>query len=95
MSTYGATSAFPPPLGAEVVGGAVVGLVGGVLVGFVAGAVVGAVVGVLVGAVVGAVVTVPPPPVQEAPLIVQLVGAPLPATMKPKVALAPGAIVVA
>src|ERR1700760_636025 len=29
MSTYGATSTFPPPEGAEVVGGAVVGLVVG------------------------------------------------------------------
>jgi hypothetical protein len=48
---------------------------------------------VVVGlAVVGAVVGVPPA-AHETPLIVQLVGAPLPATMKPNVVVAPAGMV--
>src|SRR4051794_16301689 len=97
MSTYGATSTFPP-LGAVVVGGAVVGaVVGGLVVGAVVGGLlVGAVVGAVVGVVVvGAVVGVVAPPPQDAPLIVQLVGAPLPATTKPNAAVEPAGMVLA
>jgi hypothetical protein len=76
---------LPPPVagrGAVVVGGRDAGA-------FVAGGLVGAAVG---GLAVGAVVGVArPPPAQDTPLIVQLVGTPLPATMKPNVVLAPAA----
>jgi hypothetical protein len=90
MSTYGATSTLPPPPdagGAVVVAGA---LVGALVVGAVVGAVVGGFVlgAVVVGAVVGAL-----EPVQEMPLIVQVVGTPLPATMKPNTVVAPAGIV--
>ena len=88
MSTYGATSTFPPPVAGGVVGGVVGGLVVGVVVGFVVGGVVGVVVGlVVVGVAVGVA-----PPEQDAPLIVQLVGAPLPATTKPNEAVPPAGI---
>ena len=75
-------------VGGGLDGGRVVGVVVG---GDAGGRVVGAVVGALV---VGAVVGEPPlPPVQETPLIAQLVGDPLPLTMKPKSVLAPAGMV--
>jgi hypothetical protein len=45
------------------------------------------------GRVVVVVVVPPPPPPQAAPLTVQLLGEPVPAAVKPKPAVAPGAIV--
>lgn len=45
----------------------------------------------LPGTVGGWVSPPPPPPAQEVPFTVQLVGVPVPATVKPKVVLAPAA----
>jgi hypothetical protein len=45
------------------------------------------------GVAVGVGEVPPPPPLQDAPLSVQLAGLPEPAPMKPKDALPPGAIV--
>src|SRR4051794_24514134 len=91
MSTYGATRTLPPP-GAVVAGGVVGAVVGGLVVGAVVGLVVGAVVGAVVGFVVVGAVVGAAPPEQDAPLIVQLVGAPLPATTKPNDAVPPAGI---